>query len=50
MPFDDDIALVCNEDGKVSGLPLNRAVYLEANGKKEMIDIVIANSWLHIKT
>lgn len=29
MPFDDEVALVCNEEGKISGLPLNRAVYHE---------------------
>lgn len=40
MPFDDDIALVCNEEGKIRGLPLNRAVYLESDGRKERIDIV----------
>ena len=26
MPFDDDAAIVCNEEGKMMGLPLNRAV------------------------
>lgn len=25
-PFEDDVALVCNEEGKVTGLPLNRAL------------------------
>jgi hypothetical protein len=29
MPFSDEVAIVCNEDGKVSGLPLNRAIYNE---------------------
>lgn len=37
MPFDDEVAIVCNEEGKVNGLPLNRAVY----GKdKEILDII----------
>lgn len=29
MPFEDEVAIVCNEEGKVNGLPLNRAVYEE---------------------
>ncbi|MCC8073950.1 MAG: DUF3846 domain-containing protein [Clostridiales bacterium] len=40
MPFDDNIAIVCNEEGKMSGLPLNRAIYSDKDSKKEMIDIV----------
>lgn len=26
-PFDDPVAIVCNDDGKVIGLPENRALY-----------------------
>lgn len=29
MPFEDEVAIICNEEGKVMGLPLNRAVYAE---------------------
>lgn len=29
MPFSDGVALICNEEGKVNGLPLNRAIYAE---------------------
>lgn len=29
MPFDDEVALICNEEGKIEGLPLNRAIYKE---------------------
>lgn len=29
MPFEDDVAIVCNEEGKINGLPLNRAIYTE---------------------
>lgn len=25
-PFEDDVAIVCNEEGKITGLPLNRAL------------------------
>lgn len=42
MPFEDDIALIINEEGKLDGLPLNRAV---RNEEGEIIDIV-AGSFL----
>ena len=29
MPFSDEVALICNDEGKVNGLPLNRAIYAE---------------------
>lgn len=29
MPFPDEVALICNEEGKMNGMPLNRAVYGE---------------------
>lgn len=29
MPFDDEVAIICNEEGKIRGLPLNRAIYTE---------------------
>lgn len=29
MPFEDEVAIVCNEEGKLIGLPPNRAVYAE---------------------
>ncbi len=27
MPFDDEIAIICNEEGKMKGCRLNRAIY-----------------------
>lgn len=27
MPFEDEVALVCNDEGKINGMPLNRAIY-----------------------
>lgn len=37
MPFDDEVAIVCNAEGKMRGEELNRAIY----GKdKQMLDIV----------
>lgn len=37
MPFEDDVALICNEEGKISGLPLNRSIRAE-NG--EIVEII----------
>ena len=36
-PFDDPVAIVCNEEGKMNRMELNRAVYGETG---EMIDII----------
>ena len=41
-PYDDMVALICNEEGKYMGLPLNRALYDEEG---QMYDIV-AGSFL----
>ena len=41
MPFEDDVAIVCNEEGKMRGLPLNRAIYLDSDpGKRNISDII----------
>ena len=37
MPFDDEVALICNEEGKITGLPLNRGIENE-NG--QLIEII----------
>lgn len=44
MPFDDEVAIICNEEGKVNGLPLNRAVYDEKS--HEMIDILCGDFFI----
>ena len=36
-PYEDMVAIICNDEGKLNGLPLNRAIY---NEDKEMIDII----------
>ena len=36
-PYDDLVGIVCNDEGKINGLPLNRAIY-DKDGK--MIDII----------
>ena len=37
MPFEDEVAIVCNEEGKVSQLPLNRAITDEDG---QLLDII----------
>lgn len=37
QPFEDEAAIICNEEGKLAGLPPNRAIY--SQGRK-MVDIV----------
>ncbi len=36
-PYEDLVGLVCNEEGKMEGLPLNRAIYSKSG---EMVDII----------
>ena len=36
-PFDDPVAIICNEEGKIDRLPLNRALYTEDG---EIYDII----------
>ena len=43
-PFGDDISIVCNDEGKIQGLPLNRAIYDEKTG--ELMDIIAGNFFL----
>lgn len=43
MPFEDEVAVICNEEGKINGLPLNRAIYAE---DKEMIDIIAGDFFI----
>ena len=43
-PFDDDISIVCNDEGKIHGLPLNRAIYNEKTG--ELMDIVAGSFFI----
>ena len=37
MPFEDDAAIVCNEEGKMLGLPPNRAIYDQDGHIQEVI-------------
>jgi len=35
-PFDEDVCIVCNEEGKIRGLPLNRPIYMDG----VLVDII----------
>ncbi|MBQ6088546.1 MAG: DUF3846 domain-containing protein, partial [Firmicutes bacterium] len=36
-PFDDPVAIVCNDEGKINGMPLNRAL---RDDKGNVYDII----------
>ena len=42
-PYEDPVALVCNEEGKIEGLPLNRALRTEDG---EIYDIIAGNFFI----
>lgn len=42
-PYEDPVALVCNEEGKIEGLPLNRALKTEEG---EIYDIISGNFFI----
>ena len=37
MPFEDDVALVCNDEGKMMGMPLNRSIRDESGRTQDII-------------
>lgn len=37
IPFDDEVAIICNEEGKMNGSELNRAVYSK---DKQILDVI----------
>ena len=39
-PFEDEVALICNDEGKLMGLPLNRALKTEGMAGNEIYDIL----------
>ena len=43
MPFEEEVALICNEEGKINGMPFNRAVR-DADG--QIIDIMAGNFFI----
>lgn len=45
MPFEDDVAIICNEESKINGMQPNRAVYSD-DGKKKMMDIIFGQFFI----
>ena len=39
-PFDDAVGIICNDEGKINGMPLNRALY---DDHGQIIDIISGN-------
>lgn len=37
MPWDDEVAIICNEEGKMNGLPLNRGIKDENGHLQDII-------------
>ena len=45
MPFEDEVAIICNDESKMNGMKPNRAVYSE-DEKKEMMDIIFGQFFI----
>lgn len=43
MPFEDEVAIIYNEEGKVNGLPLNRGIY---DSDHQMIKIIAGDFFI----
>lgn len=42
-PFEEEVCIICNEEGKINGLPLNRAVY---NDSGKMVDVICGTAFV----
>lgn len=45
-PFEDRVAIVCDEEGKLKGLPLCRALYTEQEARRGMYDIISGTAFI----
>lgn len=47
-PFDDNAVIICNEEGKLNGLRLNRAIYSspDDNGQKQIKEIIAGSFFI----
>ena len=45
-PYAEEVAIICNEEGKITGLPLNRAIYVNGRDGQEMIDIIAGSFFI----
>ena len=44
MPFDDEVAIIVNEEGKLNGLPPNRAIFTEDG--KQIADVLVGDFFI----
>lgn len=49
MPYESQVALVCNEEGKLTNLPLNRALY-SGDGRNRKVSDIISGSFFICST
>ena len=42
-PYEDEVAIVCNEEGKIIGLPMNRFLH---DDKGNILDVICGNFFL----
>lgn len=45
-PYDDETCIICNEYGKITGMPLNRAVYSNPEEKEGIIEIMAGDFFI----
>ena len=45
-PFEDEVALICNDEGKLMNLPLNRALRIEGASGLEIYDIIAGDFFI----
>ena len=45
-PFEDRVAIVCDEEGKLKGLSLCRALYTEQEARKGLYDIISGTAFI----
>lgn len=41
--FEEEVCVVCNDEGKINGMPLNRAVY---GRDKKMLDVIAGSAFI----
>lgn len=49
MPYEEEIAIICNGESKMNGMPPNRAIYSEPEGAtgREMVDIIFGQFFIY---
>lgn len=43
LPTDDDAVIICNDEGKINGLPMNRGIFID---NSELIDIIAGDFFI----